>query len=238
MGPAAEKSIRLRVAYKSAASLLSEYTRSVGQGLVSLPSQKAVPVGTRFVFELQAQGVDQAVEVLGEVVSVTRLSDGKSLLNIRYDPGPSRDGIDAILGRIFDAHRNEKLRKHPRVPMNVRAQELGKPSPTYTIKDVSLGGMGLELDTPALPRHLTVGTPFLCELSLSVGGLQLYGEIAWAWAPKDGAVAHASFGVSFGKLRADSRERLERIVQLRSLPPPPWKASVSFGMDAVARMPF
>ena len=47
--------VRLSVTYKSPSALLSEFTRSVGKGGVSIASRKSVPVGTRFVFELKAR---------------------------------------------------------------------------------------------------------------------------------------------------------------------------------------
>ena len=46
--------VRLRVTYKSAESLLSEFTRSVGKGAVTIESRKPLNIGTRFVFELLA----------------------------------------------------------------------------------------------------------------------------------------------------------------------------------------
>lgn len=233
------KTIRLRVSYKNPEGLLSEYTRSIGKGGVAIESRKAVPVGTRFIFELQAQGVDKTVEVYGEVIGVSDSGGGKKLLNIRYDPGQQREGLDALLSRIFEAHRYEKVRKFPRVPLNLRATEELPYSPSYLIKDISMGGMGVEIEASNLPRSVKVGTPFLCEVWLSLGTLALYGEVVWAFVPKGDKqkITTPSFGVSFGKLRPDTQERLERIIQLKSLPPPPWKARVSFGMDAVARMP-
>lgn len=240
MTPRSEpKNIRLKVSYKSAEALLSEYTRSVGKGGVAIESRRAVPVGTRFVFELHAQGVDKAVEVFGEVIGVTGGDGGKHLLNIRYDPGQQREGLDALLSRIFEAHRYEKVRKHARIPLNLRATEEAPYSPSYLIRDISMGGVGVEVEANNVPRHVRVGQPFLCEVWLSLGTLALYGEVVWVFEPKGDRAKFASpgFGVAFGKLRPETAERLERIIQLRSLPPPPWKARVSFGMDAVARMP-
>ena len=49
----------------------------------------------------------------------------------------------------------------------------------------------------------------------------------------DRRLLNPALGVSFGKLRPETIERLERILKLRGLPPPPWKAQVSFGLDAV-----
>src|SRR6188768_3494156 len=94
--------VRLKVAYKQPEALLSEYTRSVGRGGVTLQTQKSLPVGTRFVFEMHNPGVATPVEVLGEVVRVTPQPGGCHLLTVKYDPGMDRGGLDAVLQRIFD----------------------------------------------------------------------------------------------------------------------------------------
>ena len=60
-------SVRLKVAYKTPEALLGEFTRSVGQGGVTLETRKSVPTGTRFVFEMHAKGVGKPLEVVGEV---------------------------------------------------------------------------------------------------------------------------------------------------------------------------
>jgi hypothetical protein len=99
--------------------------------------------------------------------------------------------------------------------------------------------MGLEVESDKVPKAITVGGPFLCEIFLSIGTLLLHGEIVWVFAPPSDRAkfVNPSFGVRFGKLRADTEERLKKILELRGLPPPPWKARVSFGLDAVSRMP-
>ncbi len=231
--------IRLKVSYKSAESLLSEYTRSVGRGSVTIETRKAVPLGTRFVFELYAQGVSTPVEVYGEVLQVSPGLEGKHLLQIRYDPGTDRTGLDTIIQRIFDAQQFEKVRRHPRIPVNLRGTEDAPYSPQYIVRDISLGGVGVEVEADRLPANVKTGQPFLLEIWLSLGTLALYGEILWAFTPPSdrAPILNPAFGVQFGKLRPDTTERLERIIQLNGLPPPPWRARLSFGMDAVSRMP-
>ncbi|MFZ5471932.1 MAG: PilZ domain-containing protein [Myxococcota bacterium] len=231
--------VRLRVSYKTPESLLSEFTRSVGKGGVALESQRALKLGTRFVFELHAKGFAETVEVLGEVVQVTPQDKGNYLLNIRYDPSTDRKGLDAIIQRIFEAHRYEKIRQHPRVPIQLRATEESAYSRSYLIRDISKSGMGVEVEAPTLPKEVRLGTPFLLELSISLGTLALYGEVVWTFKPpaERAQWVNPSFGVSFGKLRADTQKRLDKMLQLEDLPRPPWKARVSFGMDAVSRMP-
>lgn len=233
------KPIRLKVTYKSPQSLLSEFTRSISRGSVSIESRRSVPVGTKFVFELLAEGVATPVEVTGEVLQVTRGLHGKYLVHIRYDPGQTRDGLDALLDRIFQAHKYEKLRKHPRVPLNLRGTEEAPYSPQYVVRDISLGGVGVEVESERLPPHVKTGQPFLLEVWLSLGTLGLYGEVLWTFTPPEERLKllYPSFGVQFGKLRPETMERLEKIIHLRALPPPPWRARLSFGMDAVARMP-
>lgn len=230
-------SVRLRVSYRTPAGLLGEFTRSVGQGDVALEARRAVPVGTRFVFEMSAEGVEAPVEVLGEVVQVTPRPGGRYLLRVRYEAPAERAGLTAVLQHVFQAHAYEKARRHPRVPLHVRATEELPFSPAYLVRDVSRGGVGLEVEAPTLPPRIRVGQPFLLELSLSLGSLSLHGEVVWTHSPGPEALAAPGFGVHFGTLRPDTVERLEKLVSLEQLPPAPWRARVSFGMDAVGRMP-
>ena len=231
--------VRLRVTYKSAESLLSEFTRSVGKGAVTIESRKPLNIGTRFVFELLAQGVEVPVEVLGEVIQISKGVGGKFLLQVKYDAGTDRHGLDALIQRIFEAHRYEKVRKYPRIPLNLRGTEEAPYSPQYVVRDISMGGVGVEVEAEKLPAPIRSGQPFLLEIWLSLGTLALYGEILWTFTPppERAKLLNPSFGVQFGKLRPDTVERLEKIVHLNGLPPPPWRARLSFGMDAVSRMP-
>lgn len=232
--------MRLKVTYKSPEALLGEFTRSIGKGVVALESARKLPVGTRFIFELRVQGGGTpAVEVVGEVVQVTQPARGRYLLAIRYDPAGERSGVDAVLRKIFEAHQQEKVRKFPRIPLQLRATEETPYSASYLVRDVARGGVGMEVEAPALPRQVRVGSPFLLELWISLGTLMLHGEVVWAFTPPPDRArwVNPSFGVTFGKLRQDTLDRLDRLLLLRGLPPPPWKARVSFGMDAVSRMP-
>lgn len=235
----AAEPVRLKVNYKSPETLIAEFTRSVGKGGVTIESRKTVPLGTRFIFELYAQGETDPVEVHGQVLQVTPGLQGKHLLHIRYDPSNDRRGLDNLIKRVFEAHRHETKRKHPRIPLNLRGTEDAPYSPQYVVRDISLGGVGVELEADKLPAHVRVAQPFLLEIWISSGTLTLYGEILWTFVPpKERAkLLNPAFGVQFGKLRPETQEHLEEIVRLKGLPPPPWKARLSFGMGAVARMP-
>ncbi|WP_338864342.1 PilZ domain-containing protein [Myxococcus stipitatus] len=234
------KSVRLKVAYKSPQSLVGEYTRSVGQGGVTLRTRRSLPLGTRFTFELYLGGVPKPVEVLGEVVAVEPPREEPGyLLTVRYGAGEDRSSLDAVLQRIFSAQEKEGLRRFPRLPLTLRATEATPLSPSFLVRDISRGGVGLEVMAPALPRHVRVGTPFLLEMDLMGGELLLHGEVVWTSSipRKDAATVTPGFGATFGKLRAPMQKRLDALLALESLPPAPWKARVSFGMDAVTRMP-
>ncbi len=228
--------VRLKVAYKRPEALLSEYTRSIGRGGVTLQTQKSVPVGTRFVFEMYNPGVATPVEVLGEVVRVTPQASGRHVLTIKYDPGQDRGGLDAVLQRVFDLQESEKLRRYARIPLNVPALEEATPfAPPFFVRDLSRGGVGLEVEAPELPSSVKVGMPFLLEMELTLGTLMLHGEVAWTSA--GGPEVLPTFGVNFNTLSPDTVERLEKLLTLESMPPPPWRARICFGMDAVMRVP-
>lgn len=231
--------VRLKVAYKTPQSLVGEYTRSVGQGGVTLETRRSLPLGTRFTFEMHAGGVPRPVEVLGEVVQVEPRARDRYLLTVRYGAAQDRGGLDAVLQHIFAQDERTGLRRFPRLPLHVRALE-GRPlSPSFVVRDISRGGVGLEVSAPALPRMVQVGTPFLLEMDMKEGPLMLHGEVVWtSTVPRKGSDAVTpGFGATFGRLRPDMLARLEALMALESLPPAPWKARVSFGMDAVTRMP-
>lgn len=228
--------VRLKVAYKKPEALLSEYTRSIGRGGVTLQSQRGLPVGTRFVFEMHNPGVTTPVEVVGEVVQVTPQEGGRHSITVKYDPGQDRGGLDAVLQRIFDMQEFEKLRRYVRIPLHLPAMEEDTPfAPPFFVKDLSRGGVGVEVEAPALPTAVKVGMPFLLEMELPLGHLMLQGEVAWTSG--GGPEVLPTFGVTFGTLREDTVERLEKLLALESMPPPPWRARICFGMDAVMRMP-
>jgi hypothetical protein len=233
-----DSSVRLKVSYKTPEALIDEYTRSVGQGSVTLETRRSLTRGTRFVFEMQAEGVEQSVEVVGEVVHVTPRPGGRYHLTVKYATGVDRVALDAVLQRIF-AQEHEKLRKYPRIPLNVRAIESTPFSPVFYVRDISRGGAGMEVDAPALPAMVKVGTPFLLEMELSPGPLLLPGEVMWAsTAFRAHSPVTPIFGVGFKEpLPKDTAERLESLLSLDSLPPGPWWARVSFGQEALARMP-
>jgi hypothetical protein len=233
-----DSSVRLKVTYKTPEALIDEYTRSMGQGSVTLETRRSLTRGTRFVFEMQAQGVEHPVEVVGEVVHITARPGGRYHLTVKYNTSVDRAGLDAVLQRIF-AQEHEKLRKFPRIPLNVRAIESTPFSPAFYVKDISRGGVGMEVDAQSLPGMVKVGTPFLLEMELAPGPLLLPGEVMWtSTAFRAHSPVTPIFGVGFSKqLPRDSAERLEALLALDAMPPGPWWARVSFGTEALSRMP-
>lgn len=233
--PSTAAPVRLKVNYKSPESLLGEFNRSVGQGQVAIESRKNLPLGTRFVLELHASGVEEAVEVYGEVVETIPLDEGKFLLAIQYDPGPDRRGVEAVLARIFASQESEKMRRYPRIPFNLRANEELADSPGYIIRDLSRGGVGVVVDLPGLPTNIRVGAPFLLEIRIATWALDLRGEVAWALTPpaERSLWFNPAFGVSFFALDAPTGEKLDQLLTVSpTLPKSPWKARITVGPEA------
>lgn len=225
--------VRLKVTYKTPESLLGELTKSVGRGGVRIESKKALPIGTEFVFELRSPGVREPVEVLGRVMSVSEVTPGKHALLIKYEAPKQRGGLEAVIRRIFETAQFDKKRSSPRIPMHVRATETRPSSPTYRLRDISQGGVGVDVEGDTLPSHLKVGAAFLMQLKLSSGQLSLPGEIVWAVSTRSGTVPPC-VGVCFRQLDTKSADLLDDLLKLRALPTPPWIARVWFGPEALA----
>lgn len=237
MGTAAKKQVRLKVAYKSPEALLAELTKSVGRGGVRIESKKSLPVGTAFVFELHSAGVREPVEVFGTVMSVTESAPGRFVLHIRYEPPRSRQGIDSVLRSIFSAGHSDAKRKHARIPLHVRAVEDRQDSAVFRLRDISRGGVGIDIDGPVMPKHLRPGVPFLMQMKLSTGPLIVGGEVVWTVATKSDGVP-LRLGVAFSRLPPENAQLLDDLLNLRALPAPPWIARLTFGAEALANKPF
>lgn len=223
--------VRLKVAYKSPESLLGELTKSVGRGGVRIETKKALPVGTKFVFELRSPGVRDPVEVSGTVMTVTETSPGRFVLHIRYEPPRNRLGLDGVIKRIFEASQFDKKRKAPRIPLHVRATENKPDSPTYRLRDISAGGVGIDVEADTLPRHIKVGMPFLIQMKLTTGVLSVPGQVVWAVTSRSSDTMPPRVGVAFGQLKPQTSQLLDDLLTLKALPTPPWIARVLFGAD-------
>lgn len=232
-GGLSSRPVRLKVAYKSPEALLGEITRSVGRGGVRIESRRLLPTGTRFVFELHAKGVKDPVEVFGTVLSVTESAPARYVLHIRYEPPSNRKGLDSVIQRVFESQQGK--RTNPRVPMHVRAVETRPDSPMYRLRDLSAGGVGVDVEAETLPEHISVGTPFLMAMKLTTGQLQVHGEVVWAVTSRANGLP-PRVGVAFGTLPPRVAEMLNDLMTFKALPTPPWIARLSFGSEAVAGM--
>ena len=223
--------VRLKVDYKSPESLLGELTKSVGRGGVRIETRKALPVGTKFVFELRSPGVRDPVEVSGTVMTVTETSPGQFVLHIRYEPPRTRLGLDGVIKRIFETSQYDKKRKTPRIPLHVRATENKPDAPTYRLRDISAGGVGIDVEADTLPRHIKVGASFLIQIKLTTGVLSVPGQVVWAVSTRASDTMPPRVGVAFGTLNPQVAQLLTDLLTLKALPTPPWIARVSFGAE-------
>lgn len=229
-------SVRLRVSYKSPQALLGELTRSVGRGGVRIESHRSLEVGTKFIFELKSTDTHEPVEVQGTVMSVSESSPGKYVLHIRYEPPKTRVGIEAVLNRIFNIAKADAKRKHARIPLQVRAVGESPNSPIFRLRDISRGGVGIDIESEAMPNQITIGTPFLLMMKLTTGQLAVPGDVVWVVSSKHDGLP-LRIGVGFGLLTPATANLLDDLIALRALPAPPWIARISFGDDALARRP-
>lgn len=158
--------IRLRVEFPNVKALVAEYTTSISKGGCTIPAAKALPVGTRFVFELTVTSkTTKTIEIEGVVVHATPRKDGKFDLGITYSESSTPRAIART--RFLDEVLAEQLanRKHARVQVNLVIEDLDAPKQKYLLRDLSRGGFGLKLRTDSpLPEAWKIGTR--AELSL------------------------------------------------------------------------
>lgn len=210
------KPIRLKVVYKSATSLVTEYTTSVSKGGCRLATPRPLPVGTRFVFEMISELEPQPVEVQGRVIRCTPTADGRHDLDIAYEHSDARSAqLERIVEHAFHEQQYDKLRKHVRMPVNLVADDALDVAQRYLIRDLSIGGLGAKL--PAGQRlTLDVAIGVATELTIVFDArvpLRVLGQVVWAVQARDSA-SQGGFGIEFRDVSVEAEIVLEAVCRL------------------------
>lgn len=215
--------IRLKVGYRKAQSLVTEYTKSLSKGGCCIESQHPLAVGTRFLFEMYAQGLPEPVLVEAAVVRCNPVG-GHYDLSVAYVAShDKRAGLEAVLDKIFADHLRERVRKHPRIPVNLFARDGRDERVRYNITDLSLGGCGLALLGKETTARAAAGTPVLLTIESEGNRFDLSAEVVWTRDAPDGQ-GEARMGLRFVTLTDAER----RIVELMSRLHRPLRATVTF----------
>jgi hypothetical protein len=196
---------------------------------VRLPSRRRVALGTRFLFELWLKRLAKPLEVEGEVIGVQTGQKGGFEVTVRYRFGEDRTVLDAALRELYEDHEKDTVRAHPRVPIHVIAKDT-RSSTRYVIHNLSKGGAGLTIQGDGeMPKHLEPGVLTLIQVESAEERASFHGAIAWVRTPK--------LGVRFGKFQKSTAATLDRLLVLYALPLDSLRVTVSFGADAISRMP-
>lgn len=196
--------VRLRAEYSTASATVAELTRALSKGSVTLETKNPLPVGTRFVFELASSELAEKLEVNGIVTSLVEHGpdlDGKTrygmLIEYRFESDEERQNVQAAIQQILRADPNEVRREHRRVPTAYRLTEADDPlKGTYTMRDLSEGGMLLESDSPELGGEtVLIGTRTRMDITAAGNVYSILGTVVWVGGGTKGRSAH--LGVQF-----------------------------------------
>lgn len=209
--------IRLKVTYESARSLVTEYTTSVSKGGCLVETTRPLPMGTQFLFEMYDRGATEPVEIEGRVVRSEPVEGtDRYLVGIEYVASEERRAaLDQVLERVFAEHRQEKARRHPRIPVNLVARDGRDARLRYLIRDLSLGGLGLRLPgNRDLPEGLALKTAVAFSIELEEhAAVEIAGEVVWMLQGRSG-FTQAGIGVEFLPLTKSKRQVLEKLLRL------------------------
>ncbi len=225
------KSVRLRIDYRSPEALLREMTKCVGRGGIRIETRQPVEIGTRFIFELWAEGLEKPVEVLGTVMLANPKADGASTVHVRYEPPADRQGLEALLTLAEKEAAVDARRKEVRIPLSFRAVE-SPDAPGYRMKNISKGGLCISTDDAEMPPHVQPGAAFKIHMKLTTGMLSLGGTIVWVSTLLTPAPVPC-FGVKFDAIKPKVAELLNSLLALKVMPSPPWIARIEIGDAAL-----
>lgn len=210
------KPVRLKVVFRTAHSLLTEYTTSVSKGGCRIEAHQPIEIGTRFIFEMFAGKSRSPVEIEGVVKRCEKASTaGRYEIGIQYTPAEGkRAALEGVIDEIFSEHEYEKARRHARVPVNLIATDAGTPQLKYLIRDLSLGGLGLRLPAGApVPAHVQVGSGVRLTVRSQVP-IEIAGEVVWTVAGI-GALTHPGIGISFVGMGPEQEQAIDALSRLQ-----------------------
>lgn len=226
--------IRLKVRYSNDRELLTEYTGSISRGGCVIKTEKPIPVGTEFLFEMSSDQNLAAAEVRGRVVRVSE-GQGRYDVVVQYSSDErTRQALEAVLMRVMvDPHRIQ-VRQHPRIPVNLVCRGEVEREDKYLVRDLSMGGMGLALAAGRpLPDKLELGTGAHIKIKLGQDAtIYLQGRVAWLAAMSE--KRRATVGVQFQTLTDSQRLVIYGMTHLFR----PEELLLSFDFDQVHREQF
>lgn len=191
--------IRLKVTYKSAEALVTEYTTCVSKGGCAMVTEREVARGTKFVFEMYAHDHAYPLEVEGEVVRVQPIEGTRKFeIGIRYlTAGAQREVLDQLLSKIMVDMQYQAVRRHPRIPVNLVAYDRD-PQIRYLIRDASRGGLRIEGRT--VSSDVRIGTPAEIKIWIGEQGEPFLIRGTVVWLHRGTRATRTRFGVQFDSL--------------------------------------
>ncbi len=191
---------RLPMSFPTAERLLEERARSAARAEVTLQGPAALAPGTRVVVVASAPALLSPLELVAEVVGPAELSANEFVMKARYlGHLVESSAFDSTVRQALEAQAWERVRRSPRVPLNLIAEDAKASSRGYFVRDISEGGIGIivpgALRCPARP-----GARFMLEVELEpMIVLELEATLVWA-ADASAALPEARFGARFEEL--------------------------------------
>jgi type IV pilus assembly protein PilZ len=94
--------IELKVDYRRLNSFFADYTKNISKGGTFIKTRKALPVGTRFLFQLSIPGRDQAIELSGEVVHASATADQAGMgIRFVWEDDAQRQQFEALVEQLM-----------------------------------------------------------------------------------------------------------------------------------------
>lgn len=218
--------IRLKVTYKSAESLVTEYTTCLSKGGCAMVTEREVARGTKFVFEMYATDHHAPLEVEGEVVRVQPIEGTRKFeIGIRYvTAGAQREVLDDLISRIMVDPSFRELRRYPRIPVNLVAHDRD-PHIRYLIRDASRGGICIEGRTVSNDVHAETPIDLKVWLREQTTPISIRGAVAWLH--RSSRPVRTRMGVRFDPLDDSQLMVIEGIVRLMR----PHRLELSLGTE-------
>jgi len=103
---AGREPIELKVEYNRLNAFFADYTKNISKGGTFIKTEKPLPIGTDFLFQLFVPRLDGPLAILGRVKWVVNTDDAEGRepgmgIRFQYDSDEERAGIEELVERLM-----------------------------------------------------------------------------------------------------------------------------------------
>lgn len=206
---------RITLSFPTAERVLAERARSDAKAEVALESSAPLDPGARVVVLASSPALLAPLELLAEVVGPAQPSGAGFAIKARYlGRSIESSAFDSTVRQALEGQAWERIRRSPRVPLNLIAEDAEAKGYGYFVRDISEGGIGI-IVPGALRCPARVGERFALAVEIEpMIVLELEATLVWT-SDASSEQTEARFGARFEELSEGQQILIHNLIRHR-----------------------